>query len=160
MSTTQACAHVCTTKPVSVIGMDLALGRDRTGVAFIQAISPTDCLKEPTGDRRFWVFDPVALSDVPPPGAITTGHIKLADMSCTTDRNEPSCNYMRLTSVHGTASLTISRHADEYEKRRVPEAIGVWHGYEKRADEAGVEWLKEVRLVANDFGWLVEVPAC
>lgn len=104
MSTTQACAHVCTAtnSPVVLPGL--------TGL--------TDCSHSPFSDA------------------------------------------LVLIAEGGKGSLVVRRHLTNWETKWTPERAGAWIGIEYRHDAAGTEFRREVRLVEDDHGELVEVTTC
>ncbi len=143
MSTTQACAHVCTVNQKRLIPV--------TGfVGFANAEA---------GDRRFWVIDMVEPSDVPPPSALCFDDVllpRVEQIERPTDI-DPNCLWF---GEDGVNDVLLTRHHDEVKHRYFTERINKWAGHMIRHDEVGRKWQRIVTCVVNDFGWLVEVPTC
>ena len=160
MSTTQACAHVCTAKPMPFIGTDPAApGSDRTTI-FVHVTGATDVLSKESSHRRFWVVDTRAPSDVPPPNALQLTEVLLPEL-----QQAPQLNWHWLGNGYGWWSTTgdafyVERHLRDYELKNRPERAGKWIVGINRKDEAGRIWSRTAVCVPDDFGWLVEVPQC
>jgi hypothetical protein len=160
MSTTQACAHVCTAKPMPFIGTDPAApGSDRTTI-FVHLTGATDALSYECSDRRFWAVDRRAPSDIPPPNALLLDDVLLPETSpVSAPRFAPRHN-SQLSYLHGGGLTCIDRHRTRNELEHYPERTGKWVALLQRIDEAGRVWCCNALCVIDDFGWLVEVPTC
>lgn len=160
MSTTQACAHVCTAKPMPFIGMDPAApGSDRTTI-FVQVTGATDVLSNESSDRRFWVVDPRAPSDIPPPNALQLDDVLLPETSPVSAPRFVPRNNSQLSYLHGGGLACIDRHRMKHELEHCPERVGKWVVMLQRVDEAGRIWKRTALCAMDDHGWLVEVPEC
>ncbi len=60
----------------------------------------------------------------------------------------------------GAGSLVVTRHLSASETKWCPERAGAWTGIERRRDASGTEFSREIRLVEDNYGELVEVPTC
>lgn len=143
MSTTQACAHVCTAKPT---------------LHFMQA--GIDYNPATDNDRRFWVVDIRTPSDIPPPNALQLTEVLLPAIS-------QSQNLWWVEGGDGYyfwegsgERLSVNRHFHDYELHHYPLRVGKWTARINRLDEAGKEWSRITSCVLDDFGWLVEVSQC
>lgn len=144
MSTTQACAHVCTVNQKRLIPVTGRVGFADSEVE----------------DRRFWIVDTRAPSDIPPPNALQLTEVLLPEIS----RSE------NLWWVEGGDGyyfwegsgerLSVNRHFQDYELHHYPHRVGKWTARLNRKDEAGNEWSRITSCVLDDFGWLVEVSQC
>lgn len=72
----------------------------------------------------------------------------------------PLGNDLILIASEGRGSLTVSRHPDSWLAKHLPHILGAWTGSETRHDAAGTEFRREIRLVTDNHGELVEVPTC
>ena len=111
-------------------------------------------------ERRVWVIDSRAPSDVPPPGALNLDEVLLpeAGQPQAIGSFGPYSNSMWLGSAY--SDVFLNRHRAAYELDHYPERIGKWAATFCRKDEAGVKWSRNGVCVVDNFGWLVEVPAC
>ncbi|AIJ45545.1 putative oxidoreductase, Fe-dependent alcohol dehydrogenase family [Comamonas testosteroni TK102] len=144
MSTTQACAHVCTVNQKRLIPV--------TGfVGFANAEA---------GERRFWVVDTRAPSDIPPPNALQLDDVLLPEASPVSAPRFVPRNNSQLSYLHGGGLACIDRHRMKHELEHCPERTGKWVVLLQRADEAGRIWKRTALCAMDDHGWLVEVPEC
>lgn len=143
MSTTEARAHVCTAKPV---------------LHFMQAGIDYDPAAD--NERRFWVVDTRAPSDIPPPNALQLDDVLLPETSpVSAPRFAPQRN-IQLSHLHGGGLACIDRHRMKHELEDCPERVGKWVVMLQRVDEAGRIWRRTALCAMDDHGWLVEVPEC
>lgn len=143
MSTTQACAHVCTAKPV---------------LHFMQAGIDYDPAAD--NERRFWVVDTRAPSDIPPPNALQLDDVLLPETSPVSAPRFVPRNNSQLSYLHGGGLACIDRHRMKHELEHCPERVGKWVVMLQRVDEAGRIWKRTALCAMDDHGWLVEVPEC
>lgn len=148
MSTTQACAHVCTAKPV---------------LHFMQA--GIDYNPTANNERRFWIVDTRAPSDVPPPNALQLTEVLLPEVLLPTVARSQSLWWVEGGDGYyfwGATDDRFSthRHFEDYELLHFPHRAGKWTCRINRKDEAGMEWNRVTSCALDDFGWLVEVPTC
>ena len=142
MSNTQS-AHVCTNNRARLIPITGSIG-------FADADAK---------DRRFWVVNMVAPSDVPPPAALRFDDVLLprVEQIKRPKHTDPNCIWIGVDEVN---DVLLTRHHDESMHRHYPERANKWIGHMIRSDEVGRKWHRCVTCVVNDFGWLVEVPTC
>lgn len=134
----QDCAHVCTTQLIHASGyIDPLNGLDNT--------------------RRFWPVDQQQIDDTPPVNWV--GHLipaaKRYDATATEhDLNKFSDDYFWRTTFYDPHWQLGHRHAGV--KRDAPHCWIV----HLRQQIGRITWSTEVHAATDDFGWLVEVPAC
>ena len=155
MSNTQ-CAHVCTSSQ-----QQASCAGQATRCRIIHFTSAgREFLPPETGDRRFTIFEYVAPSDVPPPGALNLDEVLLPEVwqPQALGGLGPYSNSMWLGSAH--SDVFLNRHRAAYELDHYPERIGKWSATFCRKDEEGMKWYRNSVCVVDNFGWLVEVPTC
>lgn len=129
---------------------------DAVKINMVFASGHVDVFTQGTNNRRWWVVG----AEIPPhnsPGQHTRYLFPTPRTQDTTAElhAEPwASNWYALKDEQGRLRFTGTRHAGH---RR---ALGRWLCIEYRYDIAGGEWTRELIAVTDDFGWLVEVPAC
>lgn len=72
----------------------------------------------------------------------------------------PFSNHLILIADAGQGSLSVSRHPCDWLAKFQPHTAGAWAGIEYRRDASGSEFSRNIRLVTDNHGELVEVPTC
>lgn len=90
----------------------------------------------------------------------TTQTVTLPALSGFTHCSNPLDDVLVFIADNGAGSLVVTRHLDNWGKKWTPERAGAWVGMEYRFDAAGTEFRREIRLVEDDHGELVEVATC
>lgn len=111
-------------------------------------------------DRRFWIVDTRAPSDIPPPNSLQLDDVLLPETSTVSAPRFIPRDNCQLSYLHGGGSICIDRHHSEYEQKNYPERVGKWRVLLERTDEAGRIWSRTALCAMDDHGWLVEVPEC
>ena len=160
MSNTQS-AHVCTSNWLNETEELSALATAQTaqwpkGLKAIY-LSGSGQLMPDNSDRRFFVIEEVAPSDVPPPGALLLDEVLLPQTAL---HKAPKfigldCTYYAQNAAGET--VCTERHHDEISNKYRPERIGKWRALLFRKDDTGREWSRTAICVMDDHGWLVEV---
>lgn len=138
-------AHVCTA------------GRIKT---FIQSSGSVDLLPEENSNRRFWVVDRLAPSEIPPPSALNFDEVLMPEIAGVADMDGPRDTANTLWVGTQRNHIHLTRHCTDYELEHFPERIPYWAAHLTRHDESDRKWRRTALCVVDDFGWLVEVPTC
>ena len=151
-------AHVCTPGRVPILG-ELAVGCDRGDsdaikINMVHASGHVDVLKPGDNGRRWWVVGAEAAPHNWPGQhsrmlpAIPRTHDASADYH---DKAHLSDSYQYLTR-DGQCVAMAHRHSGDLASK--------WGCSLSIHDITGAKWWREFQAVTDDFGWLVEVPAC
>ena len=73
---------------------------------------------------------------------------------------DPLSNDLILIADAGQGKLVVSRHPSTWWKEYSPSILGAWEGVEYRHDATGTEFRRNIRVVTDNHGELVEVPTC
>lgn len=91
----------------------------------------------------------------------TNSPVVLPGLTGLTDcSHSPISDALVFIAEAGKGSLVVRRHLDSWEAMWSPERAGAWFGTECRHDATGTEFRREIRLVEDDHGELVEVSTC
>ncbi|MDH0049651.1 hypothetical protein [Comamonas terrigena] len=151
-------AHVCTPGRVPILGeLEVECDRgdaDAVKINMVYASGHVDVLKPGDNDRRWWA---IGTEDVPRnlPGQfggflrpIGRTHDTTADLH--QSRSLSDCYHYETDD--GRLAAAAHRHANKKGQK--------WTCWLFIRDYTGAEWVRDFPAVTDDFGWLVEVPAC
>ncbi|MDH0362814.1 hypothetical protein [Comamonas aquatica] len=122
-----------------------------TGSHLIHASGHVDFLPSLDNTRRFWPVYQHQIDDTPPSNWV--GHL-MDGARCTASLKPHlfDADYQIYADNNGDVHTTVARH----DHRKKPGAYQVYI----IKNTSGHTWHTWLRAVADDFGWLVEVPTC
>ncbi|GGH62263.1 hypothetical protein GCM10010975_26780 [Comamonas phosphati] len=122
----------------------------RAGIDYIPAVD---------NERRFWPIGMVEPEDLPPSNTPSFGDVLLPFVEELDHPHNTQPNHLWLGN-RNTNDVFLTRHQDEGELQVYPNRAGKWAGHMIRRDSSNHQWHRTVLCVVDNFGWLVEVPAC
>lgn len=151
-------AHVCTPGRVPILG-ELEMGcdygdADAVKINMVHASGHVDVLKQGDNDRRWWVVRTEAVPHNWPGQSIGfLGHVERThDATADLHQSRSLSDCYHYETNDGRLAAAAHRHANKKAHK--------WTCWLYIRDNTGAEWVRDFLAVTDDFGWLVEVPAC